>query len=94
MNPLAESMSRSSWKCCVANGTRSCRNSLALCGRLWYNDHERTATRDLGGSWWEFGLGTNLNFGKDSHFYLDVEKSTNGDVTTPWQWNVGFRVAY
>lgn len=50
--------------------------------------------RDLGGSWWEFGLGTNLNFGKDSHFYLDVEKSTNGDVTTPWQWNVGFRVAY
>lgn len=51
-------------------------------------------TRDLGGSWWEFGLGTNLNFGKDSHFYLDVEKSTNGDVTTPWQWNVGFRVAY
>ncbi len=61
---------------------------------MTYGSVNTPFTRDLGGSWWEFGLGTNLNFGKDSHFYLDVEKSTNGDVTTPWQWNVGFRVAY
>lgn len=61
---------------------------------MTYGSVNTPFTRDLGGSWWEFGLGTNLNFGKDSHFYLDVEKTTNGDVTTPWQWNVGFRVAY
>lgn len=46
---------------------------------------------DLGGGWWEFGVGTNLNLGHDTHFYLDVETTAGGDVDTPWQWNAGVR---
>lgn len=49
---------------------------------------------DLGGGWWEFGVGTNLNLGNDTHFYLDVETTAGGDVDTPWQWNAGVRYSF
>ena len=42
-SPLAGVTRSSSWKCCATHGTRQCGNSLALRGRLWYNDGERTA---------------------------------------------------
>lgn len=53
-----------------------------------------TYDQDLGGSWWEFGVGTNLNFGKDMHFYFDVERTKGGKVDTPWQWNAGVRLSF
>ena len=53
-----------------------------------------TYDQDLGGSWWEFGVGTNLNFGKDMHFYFDVERTEGGKVDTPWQWNAGVRLSF
>lgn len=49
---------------------------------------------DLGGGWWEFGVGTNLDLGHDTHFYLDVETTAGGDVDTPWQWNAGVRYSF
>lgn len=49
---------------------------------------------DLGGGWWEFGVGTNLDLGRDTHFYLDVETTAGGDVDTPWQWNAGVRYSF
>ena len=49
---------------------------------------------DLGGGWWEFGVGTNLDLGRDTHFYLDVETTAGGDVDTPWQWNAGVSYSF
>ena len=49
---------------------------------------------DVGGGWWEFGVGTNLDLGHDTHFYLDVETTAGGDVDTPWQWNAGVRYSF
>lgn len=49
---------------------------------------------DLGGGWWEFGVGMNLDLGHDTHFYLDVETTAGGDVDTPWQWNAGVRYSF
>ena len=49
---------------------------------------------DLGGGWWEFGVGTNLDLGHDTHFYLDLETTAGGDVDTPWQWNAGVRYSF
>lgn len=49
---------------------------------------------DLGGGWWEFGVGTNLDLGHDTHFYLDVETTAGGDIDTPWQWNAGVRYSF
>lgn len=53
-----------------------------------------TFKTDLGGGWWEFGVGTNLDLGHDTHFYLDVETTAGGDVDTPWQWNSGVRYSF
>lgn len=59
-----------------------------------YGDISTPFSEDLGGGWWEFGVGTNLDLGHDTHFYADLEKTTGGDVTTPWQWNAGFRFSF
>lgn len=47
--------------------------------------------QDLGGGWFEVGIGTNINLSKTSHLYFDVEKTYGGDFETPWQWNAGVR---
>ena len=50
--------------------------------------------QDLGGGWWEVGVGTNLNLSEATHLYFDVEKTYGGDVATPWQWNAGVRWSF
>lgn len=47
--------------------------------------------QDLGGGWFEVGLGANINLSAATHLYFDVEKTYGGDVATPWQWNAGMR---
>lgn len=47
--------------------------------------------QDLGGGWFEVGIGTNINLSENSHLYFDVEKTYGGDIETPWQWNAGVR---
>lgn len=47
--------------------------------------------QDLGGGWFEVGLGANINLSDATHLYFDVEKTFGGDVETPWQWNAGMR---
>ena len=47
--------------------------------------------QDLGGGWFEVGLGANINLSDATHLYLDVEKTYGGDVETPWQWSAGMR---
>lgn len=62
--------------------------------------HFNTATaassykEDLGGGWWEVGVGTNLNLSKATHLYVDLEKTIGGEVDTNWQWNVGVRYSF
>lgn len=50
--------------------------------------------QDLGGGWWEVGIGTNLNLSEATHLYFDVEKTFGGNVATPWQWNAGVRWSF
>ena len=52
-----------------------------------YND-------DLGGGWFEVGVGTNINLSKATYVYADVEKTFSGDVDTKWQWNLGVRYSF
>ena len=46
---------------------------------------------NLGGGWFEVGLGANINLSDATHLYFDVEKTYGGDVATPWQWSAGMR---
>lgn len=47
--------------------------------------------QDLGGGWFEVGLGANINLSDATHLYFDLEKTYGGDVATPWQWSAGMR---
>lgn len=58
------------------------------------NGVTRDFEQDLGGGWWEVGVGTNINLSDATHLYMDVEKTYGGDVATPWQWNVGVRYSF
>ena len=55
---------------------------------------EQGFEQDLGGGWWEVGVGTNLNLSEATHLYFDVEKTYGGNVATPWQWNAGVRWSF
>ena len=50
--------------------------------------------QDLGGGWFEVGIGTNINLSDATHLYFDVEKTYGGDVATPWQWSAGVRYSF
>lgn len=54
----------------------------------------RGFNQDLGGGWWEVGVGTNINLSDATHLYFDIEKTYGGDVATPWQWNAGVRYSF
>ena len=56
--------------------------------------NSRTIEQDLGGGWFEVGVGTNYNLSDVTYLYLDVEKTYGGDVATPWQWNAGVRYSF
>lgn len=53
-----------------------------------------TYEQDLGGGWFEVGVGTNINLSDATYLYFDVEKTYGGDVATPWQWNAGVRYSF
>lgn len=50
-----------------------------------------TITEDIGGTWYEFGVGGNFNLTENTYTYVDLEKTTGGDVKENWQWNIGLR---
>ena len=58
------------------------------------NNVTRGFKQDLGGGWWEVGVGTNINLSEATHLYFDVEKTYGGNVATPWQWNAGVRWSF
>lgn len=46
---------------------------------------------DIGGTWYEFGVGGSLNVTPDTQVYVDLERTTGGELVENWRWNVGVR---
>lgn len=46
---------------------------------------------DLGGGWYELGIGANVNVTDATHLYVDFEYEDGGEIDTPYRWNVGIR---
>lgn len=46
---------------------------------------------DLGGTWYEFGLGANLVLTDAVRFYADIESAQGGEVDTDYRVNLGVR---
>lgn len=54
----------------------------------------RTISEELGGTWYEYGIGANFNATKQVHLYADVEAANGGQVDTDYRVNFGVRYAY
>ena len=50
-----------------------------------------TIDEDLGGSWVEYGIGANFNLTDRTYSYVDLERSSGGEVKENWRWNIGVR---
>lgn len=46
---------------------------------------------DIGGTWGEFGVGANFRLTPATYTYVDLERTTGGEVSEKWRWNVGVR---
>ncbi len=51
-------------------------------------------SHDYSDGWWAVGFGTNWQLGKKNNFYLDLEKTFGGYITTKWQINTGLRLSF
>ena len=49
---------------------------------------------DLGGTWYEVGVGANFNVTNNTYTYVDLEKTSGGEVKENWRWNVGMRYVW
>lgn len=49
---------------------------------------------DMGDTWYELGLGTNVKLARKTDFYGDITRSFGGDIKKDWQFNVGMRFAF
>lgn len=53
-----------------------------------------TVKDDIGGTYYEIGVGANFNWTDNAYSYVDLEKQNGGDVKENWRWNVGFRYVW
>lgn len=49
---------------------------------------------ELGDTWVEYGIGANFNLTNTTYTYVDLEKTTGGDVKENWRWNIGLRTVF
>ena len=53
-----------------------------------------TVRDDIGGTYYEMGIGANYKFADNAYTYVDFERQNGGDVKEKWRWNVGFRYVW
>ena len=61
---------------------------------MTYKGAKERFSDDIGGGWWEVGIGANLNLNKATYLYIDAEKTCGGNVEAPWQWSLGVRYSF
>ncbi len=54
----------------------------------------KTLNKDLGGTWYEIGLGASLNMTDAWRLYTDIERTSGGEIVENWRWNVGMHYAF
>lgn len=56
-----------------------------------YNGRSVSFKDDLGSTWGEIGLGANFKLTDTTYTYVDLEKTTGGDLSEKYRWNIGVR---
>lgn len=54
----------------------------------------QTLKDDLGGTWYEFGLGANFNLTDMTYMYVDLERTNAGKIVEDYRWNIGVRHSF
>ena len=70
------------------------RSSVVRASRPALNFHSRSLSEDLGGTWYEYGLGANFNATKNLHLYADIEAADGDEVDTDYRVNLGARWSF
>lgn len=53
-----------------------------------------TVKDDIGGTYYEMGIGANYKVADNAYTYVDFERQNGGDVKEKWRWNVGLRYVW
>lgn len=62
---------------------------------FYSNDREvNRFDKDLGGSWFEIGLGAKARLTESLTGYAEFETAHSGEVETPFRWNLGLRYTF
>lgn len=54
----------------------------------------RTLTEELGGTWYEYGIGADLNATDQLHFWAELERGDGGEVDTDYRATIGMRYSW
>ncbi len=49
---------------------------------------------ELGDTWVEYGLGANFNLSETAYTFVDLEKTSGGEVKEGWKWTLGMRLVF
>lgn len=59
-----------------------------------FNNTSRTVKDDLGGTWVEYGVGGNFRLSDTANVYVDVERTSGGEIQENWRWTIGARKVF
>lgn len=54
----------------------------------------RTLTEDLGGTWYEYGIGADFNATEQLHFWAELERGDGGEVDADYRATIGMRYVW
>lgn len=59
-----------------------------------FNNTSRTVKDDLGGTWVEYGVGGNFRLSDTANVYVDLERTSGGEIQENWRWTIGARKVF
>ena len=59
--------------------------------KLSLNNITNSYQQDIGNTWYEFGIGTNIKIATATYFMADITKTFGDNISKPWQYNLGLR---
>lgn len=63
-------------------------------GRAAYDKSSNVYSESLGGTWVEYGMGASFAFSPNVRTFVELERSTGGEVKENWSWNAGVRCVF
>ncbi len=59
--------------------------------RYYGGGRMNSSFEDIGGSWVEYGIGASYNWTDNTYTFIDLERSSGGEVKENYRWNIGLR---